>query len=413
MAKEVLPFSRNTSGWAIPPECLVLIGLDTNHGPEHPQYDPRVFNEVTPTKVAQLRMAGSRVPALQVYVQELTPEFLKTCKKAFLDKAKATWKRLNPERDFPDRLPVVATGRQRTLAGRELSKLTLEENGIQFFLPATHFRPDTDDKEFGLRILENTARTNMTPLEKAEEIERYMKKFGASEDIVATSFNIPKQYVQKLLGALDLVDDVKDAIRSNKISFNQTQKPDPWGGYDGAEQRRRLKLALDPTAGASGEDDGDADGEGGEGGEGGGEGGGKLPAGASTPKGHAVPRATMEKIYRLKVEENLLEKFDVRYAHALGWACGILKGDAIPPPIVDALRKIAEMEAAKEQEKAKRAQEKAAKAQEKAKKAEGKAAAPTAATGSAASNTPPLNLREIANSTIDKDKPVVANEVDF
>lgn len=412
MAKEALPFSRNTSGWAIPPECFILIGLDTTHGPDHPQYDPRVFNEVTPVKIAQLRMAGARVPALQVYVQELTPEFLKTCKKAWLDRAKATWKRLNPERDFPDRLPVVATGRQRTLAGRELSKLMLEENGIQFFLPATHFRPDTDDKEFGLRILENTARTNMTPLEKAEEIDRYMKKFGATEDTAAVAFNIQKQYLQKLLGALDLVEDVQNALRAGKISFNQTQKPNPWGEEPGEEQRRRLKIALDPTAGATGEGDEEGGGEGGGGGDPG-EGGGKgpkLPAGASTPKGYAVPRATMERIYRMKMDGKL-DKFDVRFAQALGWACGALKGDEIPAPIVDAMRKMAEEDAAAEQAKAKRAAEKSEKAAEKAKKAADKAAAPPAATGPTASNAPAVNLKEIASATVDK--PVVAKEVDF
>lgn len=186
MAKTALPGAKRLNAFAMDPDALTIVGLDTEDGPEHPLYDERIKLPLDEGLVRNIRKFGV---------------------------LEAVLVRKNGH------LVEVMAGRQRVRAAREANRRNNEEGMQPIAVPVFVKRPRADGDALGVMISENENRQDDDPLTRAKKASRMMD-FGASEHEVAVSFGISKQAVKNLLALLDLSDKVKTAVEHKKVSFS-------------------------------------------------------------------------------------------------------------------------------------------------------------------------------------------------
>lgn len=184
MAKTALPGAKRLNAFAMPPEELTIVGLDTDEGPEHPLYDERVKMPLDEGLVRNIRKFG--------VLETVTV------------------------RKNGDRVEVVA-GRQRVRATREANRRNDEEGLQAIMVPVFVKRPRSDGDALGVMISENENRQDDEPLTRATKAARLLD-FGATEEDVAIAFGVSRQTVRNLLALMELSDKVKKAVSQRQIS---------------------------------------------------------------------------------------------------------------------------------------------------------------------------------------------------
>lgn len=175
---------RSTTHKANPNE-VVLIGLDTDDGPEHFLYQDRVKLEPTPEEIDAARNGVTIFYCTKLPGHEL---------------------------------PVVVAGRQRTIAARAAG---LEE--VEFKLVK-----GTPAELATLMIQENALQKALTPIDKAKDAKALLALHLAEEvpekeamALVAQAFGQTVQSVKDYLTILDFDPKVLKAIEAKKISANE------------------------------------------------------------------------------------------------------------------------------------------------------------------------------------------------
>jgi ParB family transcriptional regulator, chromosome partitioning protein len=84
-------------------------------------------------------------------------------------------------------------------------------------LPAI-VRPVSEQERLELALVENIQRTDLEPLELAEAYRRLEEEFGLTHEDIAVQVGKSRPTVTNTLRLLDLVDEVKQALRERKIS---------------------------------------------------------------------------------------------------------------------------------------------------------------------------------------------------
>lgn len=184
-SKQALPGASRMNAFAMEPEALTIVGLDTGDGPEHPLYDERVQKPLAEGRVRNVMVHGVLEPVL---VRKNGP------------------------------LVEVVAGRQRVRWAREANKRLSAEGAMTIKVPCM-VRRDQDQSVIAVMVAENENREDDDPIVRAKKAQR-MLNFGNTEEDVATAFGISTQAVKNLLGTLDLSTGVQKLVSEQRLSYS-------------------------------------------------------------------------------------------------------------------------------------------------------------------------------------------------
>lgn len=114
---------------------------------------------------------------------------------------------------MPDGMYVLVAGERRWRASK-MAQLT-EIPAITVDLK--------EDKQFEIAIIENIQRENLNALEEAEAYNRLIEKFGHTQEELAEILGKSRSHVTNMLRLLTLPDDVKEMVKSGKLSFGHAR----------------------------------------------------------------------------------------------------------------------------------------------------------------------------------------------
>jgi ParB family chromosome partitioning protein len=87
-----------------------------------------------------------------------------------------------------------------------------------------------DDRQMAeLAVVENLQRKDLNPLEKAASFQRYLDRYGGTQEELAARLKIDRSTVANLIRLLELPDAVKDAVRRGKITQGHARALLPLG----------------------------------------------------------------------------------------------------------------------------------------------------------------------------------------
>jgi len=213
MGKQALDEKRLSGGFHVDPDSLVIIGLDTKDGPEHPLWDKRASLPIDENLGKDMMMNGFH-GSIEV-------------------------------RKNGDATEVVF-GRQRVKAARWANK-QLTKAGKEPILVTCLVKKLNDATAFGVRVGENVHRQGLSTLDKADEIQRYIS-MGRNEEDAAVTFGMTANGIRNLLKLQDLDSHVRKAVEANDLSPSAAAE---LSGLSRDEQREQLAELL--KAGAAGE----------------------------------------------------------------------------------------------------------------------------------------------------------------
>lgn len=81
----------------------------------------------------------------------------------------------------------------------------------------------TDSEMMEIALLENIQREDLNPIEEAESIANIIKVQNLTQEDFARKFGKSRSYITNLLGLLRLPDEVKDKVKSGKISMSHAR----------------------------------------------------------------------------------------------------------------------------------------------------------------------------------------------
>lgn len=176
-------------GFLMDPNELVIVGLDTEDGPEHPLYDPKIKRALNEPRVLNVMRYGVKKNVVV--------------------------------RKNGDRAEVV-DGRTRTRWAREASKRLRERGEEPIRVPVSVVRCD-DEEAHDLMVCLNEVREDEDPIERAKKLER-LKSRGRSDAEVAVVFGIAEKTVKSSLSLLDLNADVQRRVASGELGLGETAR---------------------------------------------------------------------------------------------------------------------------------------------------------------------------------------------
>lgn len=181
MGKQALEGTR-LNAFGMDPNDLIVIGLDSEDGPEHPLYDERVKLPLEESMVLNIMVHGVLEPVLV--------------------------------RKNGDEAEVVA-GRRRVLHAREANKRLKKEGSEEIRVPVM-VRKGDDASLMGVAISENEIRRDDNPSTKAAKLMRYIAT-GRTEQEAAVAFGVSLQTIKNWSRMADLDPKVLKAVDSGKI----------------------------------------------------------------------------------------------------------------------------------------------------------------------------------------------------
>lgn len=201
MGKQAVEAKR-LNAFAVDPSELIIVGLDTKDGPEHPLYDKRVKLPVDENLAKDMLMNGFR-GAIEV-------------------------------RKNGEKLEVVY-GRQRVRAAR-LANEWATERGREAVFVSCFVKKGSDADFLGIRIGENVHRRGLSVLDMADECKRFMD-MGRTEDEAAVTFGMTPANIRNLMKLHDLDTQVRRAVEAEELSPSAAAA---LSGLSREEQREKL-----------------------------------------------------------------------------------------------------------------------------------------------------------------------------
>jgi len=164
----------------------VIIGLDTEDGPEHPLYDERIKMPLSEDMVLDIMARGVMEPILV--------------------------------RKSNDAVQVV-DGRRRVMHAREANKRLKEPVLVPYVLR----KGETDLQSIGVGISANEHRLEDPPMARARKLEKFLAAGGVDED-AAIHFAVTKAAIGQWKKMLTLAPKVQKYIDQRKISASAASK---------------------------------------------------------------------------------------------------------------------------------------------------------------------------------------------
>ncbi len=86
-----------------------------------------------------------------------------------------------------------------------------------------------DRKTAELAIIENLQRKDLNPLEKAASFQRYLERYGATQEELASRLNLDRSTIANLIRLLELPEPVQEALRRGEITQGHARAMLPLG----------------------------------------------------------------------------------------------------------------------------------------------------------------------------------------
>lgn len=204
--------------YMLEPEQIIIIGFDTDDGPEHPLYDERVTEWMTGKQVK-----GDEDLVVSV-IQLGVLQNVNVCR----DQGRI----------------LACDGRRRILATREANKRLKAMGQPTLLVPALDKVGDANAL-FELGITANTTARTDNPMVSAKKAARHLNR-GYSEKHVADLFHVTEQTIKKWVELLSAPTEVQQAIEEGRVSANQVLD-----GLKSGEIQTALSSSPEPTPGAT------------------------------------------------------------------------------------------------------------------------------------------------------------------
>ncbi len=190
MGKQAFNTKRSQLFW-LDPDDIIVIGLDTDDGTEHPLYDERAKLPVDEKLAANIAYLGKVLEPISVRKNGDTAE--------------------------------VVYGRQRVKSCRLANERLRDRGGEPVLVPCQLDRAD-DSRFIGMMISENEHRQGDTPMVKARKLARFMDHGNTEEDVAAMLGGVSVQTVRNHLALLDLDGSVQKLVESGKLAATAASK---------------------------------------------------------------------------------------------------------------------------------------------------------------------------------------------
>lgn len=230
--KKAFAGAKRSDTFVYDPDDIVVIGVDTDDGPEHPLYDERV--NLPPDDGMIASIVGTEGRPGKVLVPILIVKY-EGKNKALHGK------------------PAVDDGRQRVLNGRRAKALIKEKKlawhpGVR--IEAKALRTD-DLGAFLASVASNEIRTDDDMLVKSQKAQR-LRDRGASVDEIALSFGVSTKAIEQWFALSQATGKVKHAVAQGQLAPTAAAKIAKLEGKEAQEEALAEVLAQGkPTARAA------------------------------------------------------------------------------------------------------------------------------------------------------------------
>jgi ParB family chromosome partitioning protein len=214
MAKTLIEGATRGSHFKLDPNEVIVVGLDTDDGPEHPLWDKRVHLPLNQEMTDSIIEFGVVQP-IRVVVDA-------------------------------DGKVYVSAGRQRVRNARvAIEQLKAAGEEAEIIVPAIAEKIGDGERHAQIAVVENAHRTASSILDKAEDARRMIDR-GTPIGRVALINAVSVPTVQSWLALLDCSTPVKAAVIADKISPTAAVK---LAGLPAKDQRAALELAIESSGG--------------------------------------------------------------------------------------------------------------------------------------------------------------------
>ena len=189
MGKQALP-GRRLNAFAEDPDTLVVIGIDTDDGPEHALHDPRIHLPLVEETVLNLMSIGVREPVIV---------------------------RKNGD------VPEVTDGRRRVLHAREANRRLRKLGETELLVPVMLAKGD-DDLMLEIGISLNEHRVNDGVMAKVDKAVRMLARNGEDLAKTAVAFGVTTQTIRSWVKIAGVSAKVRKAIDAGTISATAAAK---------------------------------------------------------------------------------------------------------------------------------------------------------------------------------------------
>lgn len=220
MAKQALPGKR-LNAFGMDPEDLVIIGLDTEDGSEHPRWDERVSLPLKEETVLNIMALGVQEAVKVVKV---------------------------------DGKPEVVNGRRRTMHAREANQ-RLKKMGEELVLVPVMLAKGDDNLMEELGISLNAHREDDSLMTNVDKCVRMLGRNGDNVAKTANAFGVTTQTIRNWVKIAGVSSKVRKAIDDGAISASAAAKLAPLPRAEQDEELGKLtangKKATTRTADAA------------------------------------------------------------------------------------------------------------------------------------------------------------------
>lgn len=206
MAKQAFNAER-FSGFKFDPFEIVIIGLDTDDGPEHPLWDERITYPLDESMVVSIMAIGVKEPILVVKMVIKGKE-----------------------------VAVVIDGRRRVMHAREANKRLKKTAEPLVKVPAKIER-GSDEHLSHVSVALNEIRRQDEVLVKAAKAQRMIERGDSIAD-VAIAFGVTKTAINDWLKLVELPAPVKKAVNQGVLSAHAARQ---LHGLERKEQLTKLE----------------------------------------------------------------------------------------------------------------------------------------------------------------------------
>lgn len=176
--------------YSIDPDESVIIGLDTNDGPEHELWGPEVRDPLDLNMVANIMELGVLVPVIV---------------------------RKDPKHERP----VVVDGRTRIRAARE-ANARLKKQGLETLRVKASYESSREKKRLaGIMVSANEIRRVDGLLRKAGKAKHLVQVCGHSEEEAGVRMGVSVSTIKNWVTIADMPSEVHDAIRQGRTNVTR------------------------------------------------------------------------------------------------------------------------------------------------------------------------------------------------
>lgn len=183
--KTALDYSR-ANLFMVPPEAIIIIGLDTGDGPEHELCEPKSNAEPVDDAMVRSIMHNGVIEPVVV------------------------------RKGADAKHPECVAGRGRTRAAREANRRLHEQGRPTINVPCV-LRRGEDGDFVEVIIAENLIRKSIDPMDSARQLKRFLDRGNSNAD-ACRAFGVEPPTIRRWLQLLDLAPDVQARVTSGEIS---------------------------------------------------------------------------------------------------------------------------------------------------------------------------------------------------